>query len=303
MKKLLTILFAVGLFYSTNLFAQDAASGTWDLLVDSTGVAAGNVEVADQSKSPDLFVKDYTGGAMFGNAQRLWLGGVNWETDTTNFSRWVQFQVTPKAGFDFTITKITFFKGSYGTHGGMHANMYWDLDTTFSTTGTLLDTTGQSRNTGLPDVRDRDCPIRDTAVSIVVPDGKTFYLRFYPWYSAGSSSSKYLVLGNIIIEGTTATATAVEDEATIPTQFALKQNYPNPFNPTTNIQFDLPESGNYSLKVYNLLGQEVATLVNGALNAGVHSVNFDASKLTSGMYIYQLSGNNVNLTRKMLLMK
>ncbi len=88
-----------------------------------------------------------------------------------------------------------------------------------------------------------------------------------------------------------------------PKEFTLEQNYPNPFNPTTTIQFDLPVSGNYSLKIYNLLGQEVTTLLNGNMSTGRHSVNFDASSLTSGMYIYRLYGNNVNLARTMLLLK
>ena len=89
----------------------------------------------------------------------------------------------------------------------------------------------------------------------------------------------------------------------IPSEFELAQNYPNPFNPTTNIQFSIPEAGNYTLKVYNLLGQEVATLINGQINAGTHAATFDASNLASGIYIYRLSGNNVNLMNKMLLLK
>ncbi len=105
------------------------------------------------------------------------------------------------------------------------------------------------------------------------------------------------------INWVSGSATGVEKNPSLPQNFELKQNYPNPFNPTTTIQFDLPESGNYSLTVYNLLGQKVATLLNGNKSAGIYSVNFDASKLASGIYIYRLSGSKVNLTRKMLLMK
>jgi protocatechuate 3,4-dioxygenase beta subunit len=88
-----------------------------------------------------------------------------------------------------------------------------------------------------------------------------------------------------------------------PTTFALSQNYPNPFNPTTTIKFAIAAPGMYTVKVYNLLGQEVATLFNGEMNVGYHSVVFDASKLTSGMYIYRLTGNNVMITKKMMLNK
>lgn len=94
-----------------------------------------------------------------------------------------------------------------------------------------------------------------------------------------------------------------QQAASLPTEYVLENNYPNPFNPTTIIQFALPESGNFSLKVYNILGQEVAALVDGQLSAGTHRVNFDASNLSSGMYIYRLAGNNVNLVKKMLLLR
>ena len=89
----------------------------------------------------------------------------------------------------------------------------------------------------------------------------------------------------------------------IPKSFNLAQNYPNPFNPTTNIQFSIPVAGDYTLKIYNLLGQEVATLLNQQVNAGTHVVNFDASELTSGVYAYSINGSNFNQTKKMILLK
>jgi hypothetical protein len=86
-------------------------------------------------------------------------------------------------------------------------------------------------------------------------------------------------------------------------KFKLDQNYPNPFNPSTNISFVLPSASVVQLKVYNLLGQEVASLVDGRLNSGNHSVNFDASKLSSGVYIYRLSSGGISYSRKMILVK
>ena len=98
--------------------------------------------------------------------------------------------------------------------------------------------------------------------------------------------------------------TAVENEIlSIPSNYALFQNYPNPFNPTTNIKFSLPESGVYQLTVYNILGQKVATLLNGTMTAGAHNVTFDASRLSSGVYLYNLKGKDFNQTKKMLLLK
>lgn len=89
----------------------------------------------------------------------------------------------------------------------------------------------------------------------------------------------------------------------IPAAYELGQNYPNPFNPTTQIRFGLPEAGLVSMKVYNLIGQEVATLVNEYRNAGNHVVDFNASKLTSGVYFYAITANNFTSTKKMLLLK
>ncbi len=89
-----------------------------------------------------------------------------------------------------------------------------------------------------------------------------------------------------------------------PTIFSLSQNYPNPFNPSTIINFTVEKTGLATLKVYNVLGQEVATLFNGiAVNGQVHAVNFDASKLSSGVYFYQLQQGNQVKIQKMMLMK
>lgn len=85
--------------------------------------------------------------------------------------------------------------------------------------------------------------------------------------------------------------------------YALFQNYPNPFNPTTTISFQLPEAGKVALKVYNILGKEVATLINGNKDAGKHSITFDASALSSGVYFYKLEANNFVSTKKLILMK
>jgi hypothetical protein len=87
------------------------------------------------------------------------------------------------------------------------------------------------------------------------------------------------------------------------TEYALYQNHPNPFNPLTQIVFDLPEKGVTSLKVYNLMGQEVTTLLNGPLTSGRHVATFDASSLPSGIYIYSLRANDFRAEKKMLLVK
>ena len=89
----------------------------------------------------------------------------------------------------------------------------------------------------------------------------------------------------------------------IPDKFSLSQNYPNPFNPTTNIQFDLPKQGFVSLKVYDVVGKEVATLVNEVKNVGIYDVTFDGANLSSGIYFYRLEVNDFVAVKKMLLVK
>ena len=94
-----------------------------------------------------------------------------------------------------------------------------------------------------------------------------------------------------------------KEEGVLPKTFKLGQNYPNPFNPTTVIKFSIPRSEFVSLKVYDLIGREVATLVNENKTAGSYQVTFDAKNLASGMYIYTLRTKNFSASRKMLLMK
>lgn len=96
----------------------------------------------------------------------------------------------------------------------------------------------------------------------------------------------------------------VKDQSQIPTEFNLKQNYPNPFNPYTKIEFMLPKSTNVTLRVYNLIGQEIQTLIDNRLyTAGTHSVVFNSKNLPSGLYLYRLDADGRSFTKKMILLK
>ncbi len=104
------------------------------------------------------------------------------------------------------------------------------------------------------------------------------------------------------------TIIAVEPISEVPSQFWLRQNYPNPFNPVTNIVYNIPVEAEVTLRIYNLLGQEVKTLVNGIQNGGKYEVMLDASNLASGMYVYVIeantfSGSNFREVKKMVLVK
>ena len=103
--------------------------------------------------------------------------------------------------------------------------------------------------------------------------------------------------GSVVITG------IEEKEINIPKEFYLFQNYPNPFNPNTNINFSIPNSSFVTLKVYDVLGKEVANLVNEELSAGTYNFNFDAAKLTSGIYFYRIQTDNFVETKKMTLLK
>ena len=86
-------------------------------------------------------------------------------------------------------------------------------------------------------------------------------------------------------------------------EFKLDNNYPNPFNPSTIIQYSLPSNEYVSLKVYDIIGREVTTLVNQQQSAGSYDVEFNASNLTSGIYFYKITAGNFNAVKKMLLVK
>jgi len=96
---------------------------------------------------------------------------------------------------------------------------------------------------------------------------------------------------------------SIPEKSITPLQYSLKQNYPNPFNPTTTIEFSLPESEHVTLKIYNLLGQEVATLVSDKLKAGSYNYSWDAGSLASGMYFYRLVTENYSCTKKLILLR
>jgi hypothetical protein len=89
----------------------------------------------------------------------------------------------------------------------------------------------------------------------------------------------------------------------IPTEFALSQNYPNPFNPVTKIEYSLPKESKVKLEVFDVLGRSIATLIDDTKSAGRYAVDFDASRLSSGLYIYRLSASDKLFIKKMLLLK
>jgi hypothetical protein len=101
----------------------------------------------------------------------------------------------------------------------------------------------------------------------------------------------------------TATTSVQDSKPQIATSYELYQNYPNPFNPSTTISFTTPRRGHVALKIFDILGREVATLVDGELEGGSHQATFDASKISSGIYFYRLQAERFVSVKKMLLLK
>ncbi|MCG8372109.1 MAG: T9SS type A sorting domain-containing protein, partial [Balneolales bacterium] len=143
-------------------------------------------------------------------------------------------------------------------------------------------------------VNDNDDQARDTQVSWSSRAGQD------DWWNTPARWETVALVG---LDAIVITSNEEEDDAT-PFTYSLEQNYPNPFNPSTNIEFTLANSSNVTLEIYNMLGQRVATLLDGdKMSAGAHKQLFDASSLASGMYLYKLTADNFTQTRKMMLIK
>lgn len=139
--------------------------------------------------------------------------------------------------------------------------------------------------------------------------GTTTETKTYNYNVAGAPAGLHFYrLKQLDYDGTFEISPVVEVEGPMPTEFALNQNHPNPFNPSTKISFSLPVESDVTIKLFNMLGQEVAQIVNSNFQAGNHEVNFVADNLSSGAYIYVLeaagsNGKNFNATKKMILLR
>jgi hypothetical protein len=147
------------------------------------------------------------------------------------------------------------------------------------------------------------------AIGFVNGKGTTTQTQNYSFVDKNVSIGKAEYrLKQVDFDGSSTYSKVVEVEITKPSEFALNQNYPNPFNPTTKINFSLAADSKVTLSIYNVLGQKVVTLINSNLNAGIHSAQFDASGMQSGIYFAKIEavGNNgqkFSSIKKMTLMK
>lgn len=148
-----------------------------------------------------------------------------------------------------------------------------------------------------------------SSIAFINGKGTTTQAQNYSYSDVGLTPGTYTYrLKQVDFNGTVDYSNIVEVEVLAPAVFDLAQNYPNPFNPTTAINFSLAVDAKVSLKIFNVLGQEITTLISKNMTAGNHKVNFDASSLNSGVYLYKLEaqgvdGSNFSSVKKMILTK
>ncbi|OGV06452.1 MAG: hypothetical protein A2440_18995 [Stygiobacter sp. RIFOXYC2_FULL_38_25] len=142
----------------------------------------------------------------------------------------------------------------------------------------------------------------DVVVVANVDGDKEAEVLYTQGYSRGNANDDRMPL--IVLDSKYTKVSVEKITGNIPTEFYLEQNYPNPFNPSTQIRFGITEASNVELKVYDILGREVVTLIDREfMNAGVYNVKFNAVDLASGIYIYKLATGNLSISKKMQLMK
>jgi hypothetical protein len=123
------------------------------------------------------------------------------------------------------------------------------------------------------------------------------------WFGVGAAQLRTILQRDFAQLPITGASSINDDSSPKPTRFELAQNYPNPFNPTTTIRYQLPTATTVKLSVFDMLGRELATLVNARQPAGMYQVNFDARGLASGVYLYRLTTPEFTETKKMMLVK
>ena len=222
---------------------------------------------------------------------------------------------TPASGSQNTQIEIKFVGNSFNND-----NIYWDnlilgyivpVELTSFTATSENDevhlkwtTATETNNQGFEILRSAENDKEWQNAGYIAGFGTTTEPKSYSFVDSKLDAGNYTYrLKQIDFDGTVTYSEEVNVEVEIPLVYSLEQNYPNPFNPSTTIKYSLSDDGFVRLAVYNLLGEEVTTLVNTEQKAGRYEVVFDASKLSSGVYMYRLESNNFLSIKKMILIK
>lgn len=203
-----------------------------------------------------------------------------------------------------------FFQGKVGLTGAMFTNPSTNASTPFALSGDPSAKTGWLDGT-LIAAGDRRIGLGSGSFNLAVGDTQEIVIAEIvaggitgiDRLSAVGLLKSYVAQVKTAYNSLASIPTAIRDENQKPASFELHQNYPNPFNPATKIGFSLSNPGHVSLKIFDLLGREVATLADGEVSAGFHSVDFNASNLASGTYFYKLTSGEGSFVKKMMILK
>ena len=268
--------------YEEAVSGDDITNGY--VLVPLRGYNNATLETVVNQESVIRFVVDMN-GAVDGN-------GISLEPVSNTFIAGANPPLQwPDGGWpDGDSTKVIFMADD-GTNGDETAgDNFWTMEVTFPIYSPLDIEYKYGANWGLPS----NGGANDNEGGV----GTNHHATIFPSFWSGDAVDDF---------GTFDTKDVVNGveqvDSGVPSKYELSQNYPNPFNPSTIINFSIPQSGIVTLRVYNVLGQEVAELVNDVKSAGTYEVSFDASNLTTGMYVYTIQAGNYSATKKMLLVK
>ncbi|MBS4027821.1 MAG: T9SS type A sorting domain-containing protein [Ignavibacteriales bacterium] len=234
------------------------------------------------------------GGNLFLTGQNIaeYNSSTNLFANTIGVSFGANATLTQVRGADI-MTNLLFNTGAFG---GANNQTSRDTLVVQNTNATIILNYFATRNKGIAGIR----------VNNIGQNNSKVVLFGFGFEAITSDSLRLLTLRKVIENF--VGPLEVSENGRVPIEFGLSQNYPNPFNPTTTLSFVISRSSLVSLKIYNVIGQEVATLIHSRLmNAGMHEIQFDASNLSSGVYFYRLTSSNENKTfvevKKLMLMK
>lgn len=215
------------------------------------------------------------------------------ELDTT----WVQWSLSPNGGLQFQWNSLSMLIRGTGT-GNMRANVYISKDPTFATrTPVFLSTEN------LPSAAWVNINIG--GIFMTAGPGEKVYVRAYPWLHNQTEQARNFVAVEVTIGGVAGPITSIDPvfPGVVPEAFRVYNAYPNPFNPSTNIRFDLPAALHVTVKVFNMLGQMVNAVISEYKEAGTYTVPFDASGLSSGVYLYRVEAGHFVDVKRIILLK